>query len=130
MSCADVLTVLERHSVSVEYVPSGIDNVSRRASHRRRWRPELYTIMAEIKKQAAARTRWTCTDHIAVVAAVGRKMAFRPGMSGRIFAALGEQRHQHPHDLRRARTSSTSSSAWTTKDFEQAIRVLYNSFVK
>lgn len=29
-------------------------------------------------------------ENISIVAAVGRKMAFRPGISGKIFAALGE----------------------------------------
>ena len=30
------------------------------------------------------------TDNMAIVAAVGRKMAYKPGTSGRIFAKLGE----------------------------------------
>ena len=83
-----VLSVLERHNISVDYVPNGIDNVSV-VLPTAAVEKELYTIMAEIKKEAQPDTL-DVHHHIAVVAAVGRKMAFRPGISGRIFKALGE----------------------------------------
>ena len=66
---------------------------------------------------------------IAIVAAVGRKMAYRPGVSGKIFAKLGENGvnirmiTQGPEEL-------NIIVGVEEKDFEQAIRVLYNSFVK
>ena len=89
---------------------------------------ELYTIMAEIKKEAQPDTL-DVHHHIAVVAAVGRKMAFRPGISGRIFKALGESGinirmiNQGPDEL-------NIIFGVDNKDFKEAIRVLYNSFVK
>ena len=122
-----VLTVLVRHNISVDYVPNGIDNVSvvvPTASLEK----ELYTIMAEIKKEAEPDTL-DVHDQIAVVAAVGRRMAFRPGISGKIFAALGEADinirmiNQGPDEL-------NIIFGVDNKDFAQAIRVLYNSFVK
>ena len=122
-----VLTVLVRHNISVDYVPNGIDNVSvvvPTASLEK----ELYTIMAEIKKEAEPDTL-DVHDQIAVVAAVGRRMAFRPGISGKIFAALGEAGinirmiNQGPDEL-------NIIFGVDNKDFAQAIRVLYNSFVK
>ena len=122
-----VLTVLVRHNISVDYVPNGIDNVSvvvPTASLEK----ELYTIMAEIKKEAEPDTL-DVHDQIAVVAAVGRRMAFRPGISGKIFAALGEADinirmiNQGPDEL-------NIILGVDNKDFAQAIRVLYNSFVK
>ena len=66
---------------------------------------------------------------IAIVAAVGRKMAYRPGVSGKIFAKLGENGvnirmiTQGPEEL-------NIIVGVEEKDFEQAIRVLYNSFVR
>ena len=66
--------------------------------------------------------------NIAVVAAVGRKMAFRPGISGKIFEALGESGinirmiNQGPDEL-------NIIFGVDNKDFKEAIRVLYNSFV-
>jgi len=121
-----VLSVLERHGISVDYVPNGIDNVSvvlPTASVEK----DLYTIMAEIQKEAGPDTL-DVHHHIAVVAAVGRKMAFRPGISGKIFAALGESGinirmiNQGPDEL-------NIIFGVDNKDFQKAIRVLYNSFV-
>ena len=122
-----VLTVLVRHGISVDYVPNGIDNVSvvlpTSAIER-----DLYTIMAEIKREAQPDTL-DVHHHIAVVAAVGRKMAFRPGISGKIFAALGEAGinirmiNQGPDEL-------NIIFGVDNNDFEAAIKVLYNSFVK
>ena len=66
---------------------------------------------------------------IAIVAAVGRKMAYRPGISGKIFAALGEAGinirmiNQGPDEL-------NIIFGVDNRDFADAIRVLYNSFVK
>jgi len=71
----------------------------------------------------------TVLDNIAIVAAVGHRMAFRPGVSGQIFAALGEAGinirmiTQGPDEL-------NIIFGVDNKDFADAIRVLYNSFVK
>ena len=121
-----VLTVLERHGISVDYVPNGIDNVSV-VLPTSSIEKELYTIMAEIKKEAQPDTL-DVHHQIAVVAAVGRKMAFRPGLSGKIFAALGESGinirmiNQGPDEL-------NIIFGVDNRDFKEAIRVLYNSFV-
>ena len=115
-----VLSVLERHNISVDYVSVVLPTAA--------VEKELYTIMAEIKKEAQPDTL-DVHHHIAVVAAVGRKMAFRPGISGRIFKALGESGinirmiNQGPDEL-------NIIFGVDNKDFKEAIRVLYNSFVK
>ena len=122
-----VLTVLVRHGISVDYVPNGIDNVSV-VLPTAAIEKDLYTIMAEIKQEAQPDTL-DVHHHVAVVAAVGRKMAFRPGISGKIFAALGEAGinirmiNQGPDEL-------NIIFGVDNKDFAEAIRVLYNSFVK
>ena len=122
-----VLSVFERHNVSIDYVPNGIDNVSV-VMPTEAVASNLYTIMAEIQKELEPDTL-TVHDQIAVVAAVGRKMAFRPGISGKIFATLGEAGvnirmiNQGPDEL-------NIIFGVDNRDFAQAIRVLYNSFVK
>ncbi len=122
-----VLTVLVRHKISVDYVPNGIDNVSV-VIPTEAIEPHLYAIMAEIQEEVQPDTL-DVHDKIAVVAAVGRKMAFRPGISGKIFAALGEAGinirmiNQGPDEL-------NIIFGVDNKDFNSAIRVLYNSFVK
>ena len=122
-----VLKVLVRHNISVDYVPNGIDNVSV-VLPTSAIEKNLYTIMAEIKQEVEPDTL-DVHHHIAVVAAVGRRMAFRPGISGKIFAALGESGinirmiNQGPDEL-------NIIFGVDNKDFEAAIKVLYNSFVK
>ena len=121
-----VLKVLVRHKISVDYVPNGIDNVSV-VLPTKSIEKELYTIMSEIQLEAEPDTL-EVHHNIAVVAAVGRKMAFRPGISGKIFAALGESGinirmiNQGPDELNIIFGVDNS-------DFENAIKVLYGSFV-
>ena len=122
-----VLSVLERHNVSVDYVPNGIDNVSV-VMPTESIASSLYTIMGEIQRDVEPDTL-DVHDQIAVVAAVGRKMAYRPGISGKIFAALGEAGinirmiNQGPDEL-------NIIFGVDNRDFKNAIRVLYESFVK
>ena len=121
-----VLKVLVRHNISVDYVPNGIDNVSV-VLPTKAIEKDLYTIMAEIKEEAETDTL-EVHHNIAVVAAVGRKMAYRPGISGKIFAALGESGinirmiNQGPDEL-------NIIFGVDNKDFKEAIKVLYNSFI-
>ena len=122
-----VLDVLVRHGISVDFVPNGIDNVSL-VVPTATVAPHLYTILAEIQQEVKP-DRLEVLDNIAVVAAVGHRMAFRPGVSGRIFAALGKAGinirmiNQGPDEL-------NIIFGVDNRDFAEAIRVLYNSFVK
>ena len=122
-----MLSVFERHGVSVDFTPNGIDNVSV-VVPTEAVAPHLYTILAEIQQEVKPDSL-KVHDQIAVVAAVGRRMAFRPGISGKIFAALGKAGinirmiNQGPDEL-------NIIFGVDNKDFKEAIRVLYNSFVK
>jgi len=121
------LSVLERHGISVDFVPNGIDTVSL-VMPTSTIAPHLYTILAEIQQDVQPDTL-SVIDEVAIVAAVGHRMAFKPGVSGKIFAALGKADinirmiNQGPDEL-------NIVFAVDNKDFEQAIRVLYNSFAK
>ena len=122
-----VLSVLEQHNISVDYVPNGIDNVSV-VLPTEAIAPHLYAVLGEIQ-QAVQPDKLEVHDQIAVVAAVGRKMAFRPGISGQIFAALGKAGinirmiNQGPDEL-------NIIFGVDNRDFNSAIRVLYNAFIK
>jgi aspartate kinase len=122
-----VLTILVRHNLSVDYVPNGIDNVSI-VLPTESIASSLYTILGEIQKEVEPDSL-DVHDQIAIVAAVGRQMAYRPGISGKIFAALGEAGinirmiNQGPDEL-------NIIFGVDNKDFNEAIRVLYSSFVK
>ena len=122
-----MLTVFERHGISVDFTPNGIDNVSV-VVPTAAVEPSLYNILAEIQQEVKPDSL-KVHDQIAVVAAVGRRMAYKPGISGRIFAALGKAGinirmiNQGPDEL-------NIIFGVDNKDFESAIRVLYNSFAK
>ena len=122
-----VLEILEKYQLVVEYLPSGIDSVSLVVAADK-LRPCQYQILGEIQKALKPDTIHV-TEDMAIVAAVGRKMAFKPGISGKIFAALGENGinirmiTQGPEEL-------NIILGVDNKDFAGAIRVLYDSFVK
>ena len=122
-----ILEVLERYGINVDYLPSGIDTVSLVVSAQK-VAPCLYPMLGDLQKELKPDSIHV-TDNMAIVAAVGRKMAYKPGTSGRIFAKLGENGinirmiTQGPEELNIIVGVDGS-------DFERAIRVLYDSFVK
>jgi len=111
----------------VEFVPNGIDNVSL-VIPTATVAPHLYSILADFQQEVAP-DNVTVQDHISIVTAVGHRMAFRPGVSGKIFAALGQADinirmiNQGPDEL-------NIIFGVKNEDFANAIRVLYNSFIK
>ena len=117
-----ILEVFDRYGVSVEYTPNGIDSISLVVSAKK-VQPCLYAILADLQKSFAPDSIHV-TEEIAVVAAVGRKMAYRPGISGKIFATLGENGinirmiSQGPEEL-------NIIVGVDNQDFEKTIRVLY-----
>lgn len=122
-----MLEILEKYQVNVEYLPSGIDSVSLVVASDKA-KACLYQMMGDLQK-AVKPDSIHVTDNMAIVAAVGRKMAFKPGISGKIFATLGENGinirmiTQGPEEL-------NIIVGVDNKDFANAIRVLYDSFVK
>ena len=122
-----ILSVLERYNISVEFVPNGIDNVSL-VIPTATINPHLYNFMADLQQEVNP-DNVVVQDQIAIVTAVGHQMAFRPGVSGKIFAALGQADinirmiNQGPDEL-------NIIFGVENKDFASAIRVLYNSFIK
>ena len=86
----------------------------------------LYPILAEIQQEVKPDSL-VVYDQIAIVAAVGRQMAFRPGISGKLFGALGQAGiniriiNQSPDEL-------NIIIGVDNRDFARAIQVLYESF--
>ena len=122
-----LLSVLERHNISIDYAPNSIDNVSV-VMPTASIAPCLYTVLGEIQQELRP-DRLEVSDKTAVIAAVGRRMASRPGISGKLFAALGNANinirmiNQAPDEL-------NIIFCVDNEDFANAIRVLYDSFTK
>ena len=121
------LELLEKYKINVDYIPSGIDSVSL-VVQADKAAPCLYQLLGDLQKELKPDAIHV-TENIAIVAAVGRKMAFKPGISGKIFATLGENGinirmiTQGPQEL-------NIIVGVDNKDFENTIRVLYETFVK
>lgn len=122
-----ILEVFENNSVSISHTPSGIDCVSL-AMPTEKLTPHQYSVLDELRNEVRP-DNIKVTDHIAIIAVVGRKMAFRVGTSGKIFAALGQAGinirmiSQGPDEL-------SIILGVDNKDYANTIRVLYNAFVK
>ena len=122
-----MLEILERHNISVDYCPCGIDNISVMMPTES-LAPCLYAVLGEIQQELQP-DALDVHDQIAIVAAVGRKMKGKPGITGKLFAALGEAGinirviNQGPDEL-------NVVLGVENRNFAQAIRVLYHSFAK
>ena len=86
----------------------------------------LYEIIGDIKTKCSP-DDVEIQDNIALVAAVGRKMIFRPGISGKVFNALGKE----GINIRTIAQGSDELAIIVGVDnsqFENTIRILYHSF--
>lgn len=120
-----VLEIFERFHVPVEHISLGLDTFSIVASHASLGEM-LYDIIGEIRKQVDP-DDVNIRDNIALVAAVGRKMASKPGVSGRIFKALGENRI-NCRTIAQAADELSIIVGIDNSQLETAIRVLYDGF--
>ncbi len=119
--------IFEKYNVPIEFAPSGIDSLSIVVSSKNA-KKKIYSIMGEIDNVLHPESI-EVSDSIAVIAIVGRKMSFRPGTSGRLFGALGE------NDINiRMITQGVDERnivfGTENKDYERAIRVLYDKFIR
>ena len=119
------VSILERYHVQVEHITLGLDSFALVASAAALG-DALYDIMADIQKSCRP-DKIDLQDNIALVAAVGRKMTFRPGISGKLFNALG----RNDINVRTIAQGADELSIIVGVEndrFETAVRVLYESF--
>ena len=119
------LEILDRYKVPVEHITLGLDSFALVASTAALG-DSLYDVIADIRK-ACRPDDVQIQDGIALVAAVGRKMPFRPGVAGRLFQALGS----HGVNIRTIAQGSDEISIIVgveNEQFETAIRVMYDGF--
>ena len=122
-----IMQVFEENNVPVCYTPTGIDCISLVVPGEK-LRPRQYSLPDALRRTVRP-DHLVIIENIAIVAAVGRKMARRAGTSGKIFAALGEQGinirmiSQGPDEL-------NILVGVDDEDYAQTIRILYDAFVK
>ena len=119
--------IFENNTVPICYTPTGIDCISM-VCPTEKLAPHMYSLTDELRKEMRPDSI-KVTDGIAIIAVVGRKMAYRTGTAGKIFDALGEAKinirmiSQGPEEL-------NILVGVDHKDYANAVRVLYNAFVK
>ena len=121
----DVLEILDRHKVQAEHISMGIDQFALVLSQASIG-DALYEIISEIRGKCSP-DDVSIQDNIALVAAVGRKMIFRPGISGKLFNALGKE-GINIRTIAQGADELAITVGVDNKDFETAIRVLYDGF--
>ena len=122
-----IYEIFENHGLAVEYTPNGVDTYSLVVSGSK-LEKVVHSIVAQLQEKLAP-DEVLVTKGLAIVAAVGRRMANRPGIAGRIFSALGREGinirliSQGPREV-------NVILGVDNADYAKAVRVLYNSFVK
>lgn len=122
-----IFGVFERNGVAIEYAPSGIDSFSfvmATASVK----DNLYTIIGELETEIQP-NKIDVIEDIAIIAVVGRNMAFKPGTSGKLFAAMGES-GINIRMISQGPEERNIIVGVDNSDYEKTIRVLYDSFIK
>ena len=119
------LSVFERYRVSIEHIPSGIDSFAV-VVQGKDVKDSLWSIIADIKSEVAP-DEIKVVDDLSLISTVGRNMSGRPGVSGSLFAALG----QEGISIRMIAQGSDEINiivGVANADFERAIRAIYGAF--
>ena len=67
------------------------------------------------------------TEGLSIIAIVGRQMAYRTGVSGRIFGALGDNKI-NIRTIEQGADEITIMIGVYTDDFNKTVQILYDSF--
>lgn len=119
------LEILERYKASVEHITLGLDSFALVCATAALG-DGVYDVVNELQKSCQP-DDVRLSDGIALVAAVGRKMPFRPGVSGKIFKALGDK-GVNIRTIAQGADETSIIVGVENKDFETAIQVLYEGF--
>ncbi|HIR85706.1 MAG TPA: aspartate kinase [Candidatus Limivicinus faecipullorum] len=119
------LEILDRYPANVEHITLGLDSFAL-VTATAPLGDGLYSLMGDIEKNCHP-DNIQVNDGIALVAAVGRKMTYRPGISGKIFRALGEEKI-NIRTIAQGADELSIIVGVENKNYEAAVRVLYESF--
>ena len=120
-----MLKILDRAKVPAEHITLGLDSFAVVVSSDTLG-DQLYQVVGDIQSTCAP-DDLQVQDDVALVTVVVCKMTYRPGTAGKIFQSLG----QHGINIRTINQAADEISITVgvdNKDFEAAIRVLYDGF--
>ena len=121
------LEIFENRGISIEHIPSGIDSFSI-VIPTESVEKTTYEIIEEMKDKLKTDSIES-HKNLSLISTVGIGMAYKPGISARLFAALGENNI----NIRMIDQGSSEINIIVgveDKDFENAIRAIYDSFLR
>ena len=123
----EVLEVFANYEIPVEQIPSGVDSFSVvfPSSSLGGRKHELMQELSEFESI----DNCTLTEGVSLIAIVGRQMAYRTGISGKIFKTLGENKI-NIRTIEQCADEINIMVGVYDEDFNKTIRVLYDSFAK
>lgn len=121
-----VLNICEQHDVPISQIPSGVDSFSI-ITPSSKLEQCKYDVLAAIKKECGIDAE--IDQGISMIAIVGRQMAYKTGISGKLFGALGDNKI-NIRIIEQCADEINIMIGVFNEDFEKAIRVLYESFAK
>ena len=124
-SLRQALEILDRYHAVVEHITLGLDTYAF-VTATEPLGDSIYDILADLQKTLRP-DELTVKDGISLVAAVGRKMTSKPGISGKLFKALGDN-GVNIRTIAQGADELSIIVGVENADFEKAIRVLYEGF--
>lgn len=122
-----LLSIIESHGISFEHMPSGIDNISLVIADN-----ELEGKLEEVLEDINQQLKPDSVDvhsSMALVATVGMGMARTPGISGKLFGALGDE-NINVRMIAQGSGEMNIIIGVENEDFERAIQTIYFAFVE
>ena len=122
-----VLQAFEEYGINFEHLPTGIDTMCV-VVHEKELNPHREEVLARIQELVQPDTL-TVSDHLALIATVGRGMVRNFGTAARLFTAISSQGIS-------IRTIDQGSSELNIivgvdeEDFEAAVKAIYDTFVR
>jgi len=121
-----LLSVLEVNGISFEHMPSGIDTISLVIADSY-LEGRLEKILTEIRMECRPDSI-EVYPNMALIATVGRGMAYTPGMAAKLFTALGN-RNINIRMIDQGSSEINIIIGIETDDFEDSVRAIYDTFV-
>jgi len=121
-----LLSVLEGNGISLEHMPSGIDTISLVIADSE-LEGKLDKVIREIKSECYP-DAVEVYPNMALIATVGRGMVYTPGIAGKLFAALGNEKI----NVRMIDQGSSEINIIVgveIENFERAIKTIYHAFL-
>ena len=121
-----VLELFDHYHIPLEHLTMGIDSFTV-VTATSKLKERLYDLISDIKRQATP-DKISVEEGLALIAVVGRRMRETPGVSGKLFSALGN----HAINIRMIAQGTDEISiivGVSNADYTKTVQVLYDQFI-